>query len=463
MARISSLATPLKSLVLFLVILAVPFDSSAQDRIEYGENWDEEGRFVAAWRDSFWVNDNGNDVEKRSEFQDGLGLPFWQGNRLVWEYDEDGNLIRTETYRLDRETKSIYELIEVQTTTFLEEGRIKDVIDMKRDENGEMQNHTRTRSVEDDQGRSVFRIIEFWQDGKWTAGFEIDHNRLLLSELTELQYSAGATTLTFSLWSINAQDFEPQYRRTDTTTESNGLIETHVFERWNGSGWEIFHQLRWITVESEDAGNFVEERTRQQLLNNVWQDLSRVRTVSNSSPGNDIFLTWSWNDSLWVPQTWTTNLLSGPEQKTSTSYNWDGITLSPRSRFESFFDAQGRETFRASSLFRNDRWNTIFSLETTYPQGVDVETTPVATDIDLQVYPNPTADRVRMDYAFPDRPPERVRIVDTSGRIVRDAGGLSDGSPRGSLEVDFSGLASGVYFILIDDGERLETRAVTKL
>ncbi len=69
------------------------------------------------------------------------------------------------------------------------------------------------------------------------------------------------------------------------------------------------------------------------------------------------------------------------------------------------------------------------------------------------IYPNPTSDRVTI--IFPDELQTTYSLIDNIGKTIA-TGRLIDGSAL----VDLSGLKSGVYFIKVDNNQRVETRKI---
>lgn len=77
----------------------------------------------------------------------------------------------------------------------------------------------------------------------------------------------------------------------------------------------------------------------------------------------------------------------------------------------------------------------------------------IALDFALTAYPNPFNSRTQVTFNIPRTERTIVDIVDASGRLVkrRDLGLQSHGQHI-SLNLDFSGKASGVYFIMVRNG-----------
>jgi len=77
-----------------------------------------------------------------------------------------------------------------------------------------------------------------------------------------------------------------------------------------------------------------------------------------------------------------------------------------------------------------------------------------ATDI-LEVYPNPTKDRIFVQFKDPDNSAYYISIINTLGRTV-----LMLPQPQLQQGIDISNLSKGVYYLLITD--QLKKKTITK-
>jgi len=84
------------------------------------------------------------------------------------------------------------------------------------------------------------------------------------------------------------------------------------------------------------------------------------------------------------------------------------------------------------------------------------------TRFELEIWPNPVEDHVRMKFDFPARAVARVELFDPAGRQIRllHEAEMEPGRQRLDLAIlgGWSPLPSGIYFLRLSAGDRTETR-----
>ncbi len=154
-------------------------------------------------------------------------------------------------------------------------------------------------------------------------------------------------------------------------------------------------------------------------------------------------------------------IVLGPAQLTNTiafavNSLVDTLRVGQRDTLEITFSPTAKELFTTQLTVETDSTDTFFTILLT-GTGVD----PLAT-VDLvarggRVYPNPTADRVRLELPTVAGSEAQLSLLDLAGRVLRrmDLGG------RMAAEVNLAGLPAGWYTLRVEDaGEVLVTRVL---
>ena len=74
----------------------------------------------------------------------------------------------------------------------------------------------------------------------------------------------------------------------------------------------------------------------------------------------------------------------------------------------------------------------------------------LAKDINISVYPNPTADLLTVNLEASARPSSVLTITDLNGKVLQQAEATAD-----KEQLDFSNYANGVYFLSVKQGNQL--------
>ena len=90
--------------------------------------------------------------------------------------------------------------------------------------------------------------------------------------------------------------------------------------------------------------------------------------------------------------------------------------------------------------------------------GIQQQQTDGFLEAGIQLYPNPTNDKLFLTSAFSKI--EKIRIVDVLGKVVKQENKLI--SPMDTDEIDVSRLNAGIYFLLIQLQDRMVTKRIVK-
>jgi len=97
------------------------------------------------------------------------------------------------------------------------------------------------------------------------------------------------------------------------------------------------------------------------------------------------------------------------------------------------------------------------------PVGTEPDDLPENAGVTIQTYPNPFQDRVRIDINVPNRALVKVTLYDVLGRQVSLLENATAGPGTEHLSWDGENLASGLYFVRITAGDKVETVPILKV
>jgi hypothetical protein len=82
--------------------------------------------------------------------------------------------------------------------------------------------------------------------------------------------------------------------------------------------------------------------------------------------------------------------------------------------------------------------------------------------VKTNVYPNPSNDILFLDLEMTKSDKVTIRLMDISGKVIRDLSNLNQGSGKNTHAIDVSGLSSGAYILLVEgsNGERIARQVV---
>ena len=135
----------------------------------------------------------------------------------------------------------------------------------------------------------------------------------------------------------------------------------------------------------------------------------------------------------------TYSIQSGPATISGTTITLDGTT--------------GTIVVEISQV-GNDNYNS--ATETSSFNVTNTTSIADITNTKISIYPNPTVDRVKID--FTGKQIEKIRLIDYSGKII-----LLKTNVKDVLDIDLSGYVKGTYFIQIQSENTIITKKVVKL
>jgi hypothetical protein len=77
----------------------------------------------------------------------------------------------------------------------------------------------------------------------------------------------------------------------------------------------------------------------------------------------------------------------------------------------------------------------------------------------MSFYPNPTSGKFKLDFALESEKDVKIKILDAAGKEIYSEE-LKDFSGNYSKEIDISGNKKGVYFIIINQGDKYKSKKI---
>ena len=213
----------------------------------------------------------------------------------------------------------------------------------------------------------------------------------------------------------------------------NHSIKEMVVESNNGSALRPHFKYE---IAHDPANLFITQETvlRHDSQNDLWEPFSRTTRGANLQglPDTSRFYNWFGNDWYLYEKAITTfNAENNPEQ---VVYYRPGVT--------------GLE-YKYQHKFYYETYNIL---------GVDERSERGNI---VQVYPNPAADFINIQIADQNSRIENIRLVNSTGQIV---GQKHIGKIPGTEQLSLSGLASGLYYLVVtgSDGAVIHKQPVLK-
>jgi len=435
---------------------------NAQDRVELIQTFDNDGSFIREFRDTYWVDDQGRNRELRSEYRDYKPDGWGRTGRTLWEYDDNNRVVRQERYIPFKEAGSVdpdlYVLDWVQTTTYDPTRTVW--TEMQRDRSGEVTNFKRSIRDVDMQGRPVFDITEYWIDGRWQPGVVSVGFRGQISERTVYAYGADHSVRINSVWSVNRSDWVPQARWTERWTVGADSVRMRSRERWHEGNWEMQIQDEVRIRDFREGQHSGQETTRSVLVGDDWIPTSRSLQLEDEVSGDVTHFAWIWQDGDWAPLSWTNLFYSENGLEGRLGYRWMNGAWESSGRSSYVFDAHGRLIDERTEIAVDGRWNTTYRKVVTFPTAIDVETGPASAALSIEVSPNPSNGQIVLHYAFEQTPPDRIRVVDVSGRTLRSMPWPGGNAFTGKVQLDLTDLPAGMYFLSMEGKMGVKTVTV---
>jgi hypothetical protein len=406
--------------------------------------------------------------------------------RAVFEYDDVGNQVSVEISRLIEGTwvasgRSYSSYDEAQrvvesfsqchrddgwgncgrrtTNWFSSDGRVSTRSEQEW-RNGEWSNLFQYLTIYDDQGRTINHSRKFWIDGSWEYGTIIspnNHNVVLTSTLSVTRYYDSQTVSTNQVWNDGWQNNTRLVRGLD----QYGERISSLYQAWNGSQWVNDRK----TVFQDD---FPDSDTLDVSLNfdwaqGEWVPTRRTIEFEEMADGTRIKLSEQWADSLWIPQSRSTNTYGVHGYEYGQSEVWNGTGWSPTRRGMREYDQASNILVEGNERWTGSEWQPTSIYRYAYATATSTSPDPFSYNSTLEVYPNPASTQLYVKSNYVTIGAWQIEVVDALGRIQAVYSGTSYGfdSFESLLQVDT--LAPGTYFIRFKDEREVRTSRFVKL
>lgn len=228
--------------------------------------------------------------------------------------------------------------------------------------------------------------------------------------------------------------------------DENGWGRLNAFEavsRVDGPQWQVFH-----SGEPDNSSEVFIEEVPLGIGGLVWRKFKITHTYQDVfSATTQIVDSWGRFSSTAGGEDLSAPLLQGNQYWADYNFVINGNVANVSAvtyRYELVNSTGVLEEFPSQSI------KTAYSLHLFDPQATSV------SDIEdlgfVSTYPNPTSERINLQYNLLDAIPYAVQILDVTGKvIVRE----STGSERtNNLSLDISAISSGIYIcqLLTDKG-----------
>jgi hypothetical protein len=461
----NTLKIPNSTAAVLLVILAMigagAADMAAQDREEHHQSYHTDGHLINEFKDSYWTDEFGRDIEHRRLYRESPLHSWSRSNRYRWEYDDRGRVTKREVYEPIKETgmpeANLYRLRSVHSTVYSEGGLRTVFIEQRVDADGSLTNFSRSIYDQDAQGRLVFRTVEYWIDGSWQSGYIIEGNRAQTSTRVEYAYNANSSVVTTSAWSLNRSDWVPQNRRTEHWSVDEDSIRTLSVENWRDGYWELQLEARTQIRHFQEGQHSGRETTNSLRIGEEWIPTTRSLRYEDDVTSDITHYSWRWENNEWMPRSWTDLFYSENGLESRMGYRWanDGWEVGGRSTY--VFDADGRLIDERTEVTKDGAWITTFWKTVNYPMATNRDAILPRPSVVVGVAPNPSAGSVVLHYTFERTTPDRLRIVNVSGREVRSMPWPGSNALRGQLPLDLTNLPAGMYFLSMEGESGVQT------
>lgn len=356
--------------------------------------------------------------------------------------------------------------------------------------------------------RPIFQLYQAWNGSSFQNNYKrsyvYDNNLYQLSDLKET-WNTGNSSWQNSTLSYNQNNAVGdatmtlgQNWITAASTWSNNSRSTNIYtaqhkpgsyfsESWNGTGWQNATSITW----GYDVNLNPISQLYQYWSASTWQNQLKVNHSlnANSLPLVTTYQSWNTTANTWTNSsrtTWTymnssptvlTNTLSnifntsadcggsissdGGSPVTARGLCW---STQPNPTTADFISNQGPGNVAFYATMANLSPGTLYyvrafatnSLGTSYGNQRLFHTsgatriTQYATTGAIKIYPQPTTDKIQLDIK-PEMLNSDILFFDESGKQV-----LKARLTKETNNLDVSGLASGIYFLRLQNGERLK-------
>jgi len=368
--------------------------------------------------------------------------------RYTIEYDDQGREIVYNHHNAWPEDASVSFR---NLTEYSDDGRIR----IKTNQRGEnLDNFYRTIRIEDEQGRFLSSVQEYWLSGEWkTTRFVNQWGRTTSSRMHTRAYTDTSNTrITFL---HNGSDWErhDRYHASWHVSERDS-----VFSQLN----QIYVDGEWVNTRWSTQTSSVVDGTSEFIVDNYewsageWIRTRRTKTLQSDDANVQVTLSWlAGEEDEWIP-TGMSNVHFGRWGKTmEIGHSWTDDGWREARRQEWIYDGSGKVLeekiwIRSGELMRL-RYETILNYSPV--RATDVAVQPEPSPDFFHLSPNPVSNQATLHFRFRGLMPDRFEIYDVLGRIVLSGTGNGYGGLADGHTTDLSALPAGAYFmVLAGDG-----------
>lgn len=248
----------------------------------------------------------------------------------------------------------------------------------------------------------------------------------------------------------------------DYKIDSLNYIESKTKLLWDydSQSWieEVKHFYKYNSSNKLD-GWIVKAKKENS---NDWLPQTKVKIEYNSS---NIFSSyeqyiWIYNgiDSIWI-EDYKVSISYTPEgnvlEKNYYLFDWDLLVWEKSQMVLNTYNDKNQLEKTELHVYKGNKWQTQEKLIYVY-DGIMVKA-PNKSNGKLSLYPNPVNDLLFVDFYSPKHF-KTLKIIDLNGRVVYSNLNYS----VKSLELNVTDLKLGIYMLVIDYGDKIETRKFIK-
>ncbi|MFI5252266.1 MAG: T9SS type A sorting domain-containing protein [Bacteroidota bacterium] len=426
------------------------------------QSYDTRGNTLG-WSVQYWNNGQWENYDRSTSPYDANGNPLtwlfelWRNNqwetyfKFTYTFDVNGNLLTELLQRGPADSGYYYRY----TYTYDSRGnQLSDLYEYYW--YGVWENDLRLTWTYDAGGNMLSRMEQDWLNDQWEYNdhyiYTYDVNGNLLSNLYE-QWLPGQ-------WVYR--------RRVTYTYDANRKMLSKLNELWN-SGWVNSFQSIYI---NDGNGNMISE-LEQRWVNGEWVNATRSTYSYNGDGKKLTFLYEFASDGQWTNYECDTytynangNLLSELDDL------WLNNQWMNSNRALNVYDINGNITSLLHQVWTGTRWAPCcddFYIEDGagnyfyyYAYKIDFIRRTIVTGVTAQLktvpftyslsqnYPNPFNPSTIINYQLPNESYVRLSLFNVLGQEVRTLVNRTEQPGEKSVQVDASGLPSGIYFYRID-------------
>jgi hypothetical protein len=322
-----------------------------------------------------------------------------------------------------------------------------------------------------------------WEEEDKTI-YDYDVNNKLISETyhemsepeynTLYNYSSGVMSeMIFQYWDIDSMDWinEERYYDIKFGNFTGDLVDYVIFNKdlVKDAKLEEFYNDSWIGewINSEkgvivhSANGYV--FTTSEYTGFIYEDVFRETFTMNNQ--QTVSLNEYYDNGAWVNSFRMTTFLDHEAQERGIKYeSWDDMGNSwdvnwwVETIYE--FDANGKITqktlkmldFMSSALVNVER-----EVYTDWKDFNPLGTNPIQILKNVTCYPNPTSDKLTIQFQNPTGLKNQITVLDITGKIVYSTSGTED-----NIIIPLGNLNAGIYIVKISSGQEHAVARIVK-